>query len=175
MGNHKCCYGEYDVITAASSDWSTTGISMATQDPSLVSLVFKDVHVSVCHIHSTTPSILTCTHTHTHTHYPQPTLSTFHTHHSVVFLDSTGLLNLISHLSLSHYMWLRHETSLSLQCLNTPASDGFKALFMTPVHFEMKFDLLIQYVDHACTVSCIYTCTCIIMCTANSHCSSFQG
>jgi U3 small nucleolar RNA-associated protein 22 len=92
----------------ASSDWSTSGVSMAAPDPSL------------------------------------PSLSSFHSHHSVVFLDSSGLLNLLSHLSLSRHLWLRHEAAVSLTFLDDTPTDGFAALFMTPVSFELKFDLLLH-------------------------------
>ena len=43
-----------------------------------------------------------------------------------------------------------------MACLDNPATDGFKTLFMTPLPFEMKFDLLIQYVYRQMCVVCIY-------------------
>ena len=115
----------------------------------------------------------------------QPPLPSFHSHHSVIFVDSSGLLNVLCHLSLSRYTWLRHEAAVSLACLDNPATDGFRALFMTPVPFQMKFDLLIQYVENktsqlcttqkcalkicintiivACEVSCALYCTYIYL------------
>ena len=73
----------------------------------------------------------------------QSSLSVYHAHYPVVFLDSQGL-NLLAHCSLSHYHWLQHEANTSMTCLDSPTSNEFQALFLIPVAFEMKFDVLFQ-------------------------------
>ncbi len=73
-----------------------------------------------------------------------PSLDVFHSGYAVVFVDSSGLLNLCADVSRESYRWLQHEASLALQFLDDPTSRGFEALFMKPVPIEQKFDVLCQ-------------------------------
>ena len=79
--------------------------------------------------------------THSHT---QPSLDSFHSSFDVVFVDSSGYLNLCAGVSRERYQWLKHEASLALSYLDDPAINGFEALFMTPLPHLHKFDLLCQ-------------------------------
>lgn len=69
-------------------------------------------------------------------------LPVFHSAYDVVFLDSSGVLNLCADVSKERYRWLKHEASLALGFLDDHTSQGFEALFMRPVPMEQKFDLL---------------------------------
>ena len=74
----------------------------------------------------------------------KPSLIAFHSAHDVVFLDSSGLLNLCADISHGKYHWLKHEAALALELLDEPTTHGFEALFMRSVPLEQKFDNLYQ-------------------------------
>ncbi len=73
-----------------------------------------------------------------------PPLSAFHSAYDVVFVDSTGLLNLCADMSVEQFMQLCHEAQLSMQFLDSAAGNVFDSLFMRPVNFVEKFDTLVQ-------------------------------
>lgn len=79
-------------------------------------------------------------------HYPSsaPPLDAFHSSYDVVFLDSSGALNLCADVSKETYRWMQHEASLALELLDDSTSHGFKALFMKSLPIEQKFDVLCQ-------------------------------
>ena len=74
----------------------------------------------------------------------QPPLASFHSSFDVVFLDSSGYLNLCGCVSRGRFLWLRHEAQLGMALLDDTAVSGFEALFMRPVTFVQKFDALCQ-------------------------------
>ena len=74
-----------------------------------------------------------------------PPLSSFHAAFDVVFVDSTGFLNVCADMSKERYRWLQHEASLALKLLDDSTSHGFQALFMTTMPVEQMFDILYRY------------------------------
>ena len=76
--------------------------------------------------------------------YIQPSLQSFHAAFDVVFLDSTGLLNLCGEMSGDRFHWLSHEAAIALGLLDDPTTNGFQQLFMKPHPPELKFDVLCQ-------------------------------
>eukprot|EP00118_Oscarella_pearsei_P016238 m.153613 g.153613 ORF g.153613 m.153613 type:complete len:984 (+) comp38622_c1_seq1:233-3184(+) len=71
-----------------------------------------------------------------------PSLEEFHHHFDVVFVDSSGLLNLCADMKKDNYQNVGHEAKLALQFLSNAAIDGFDTLFLNPVEFSMKCDQL---------------------------------
>lgn len=71
-----------------------------------------------------------------------PSLASFHSSFDVVFLDSSGYLNLCSCVSRDRFLWLQHEAQLGMAFLDDTAVSGFEALFMRPVAMVQKFDAL---------------------------------
>jgi len=72
----------------------------------------------------------------------QPPLSCFHAAYEVVFVDSSGFLNVCASVSKERYRWLQHEASRALKLLDDSSTRGFQALFMTPMPMEHTFDVL---------------------------------
>ncbi|XP_050403291.1 nucleolar protein 6 [Patella vulgata] len=58
----------------------------------------------------------------------------------VVFLDTTGLVNICSTLNKSLFQRVIHEAKLSADYLTGKTSEAFDLLLMTPVTFDRKFD-----------------------------------
>ncbi len=75
---------------------------------------------------------------------PCPLVSSFHSAYDVVFLDSTGLLNVCAAMSTEQFRQLQHEARLSMQCLDSTTVNAFEALFMKPVNLVEKCDALVQ-------------------------------
>ncbi|XP_011835415.1 PREDICTED: nucleolar protein 6 isoform X2 [Mandrillus leucophaeus] len=77
-----------------------------------------------------------------------PALADFHQAFSVVFLDSSGRLNLCADVTASTYhqgwslLWLQvqYEARLSMTLLDSRADDGFQLLLMTPKPMIRAFD-----------------------------------
>ena len=88
----------------------------------------------------------------------QPPLSSFHTAYEVVFVDSSGLLNVCASVSREKYWWLQHEASLALKLLDASSTQAFQALFMTPMPVEHTFDVLYRWVLH---LVCVCVCACM--------------
>ncbi|XP_062516518.1 nucleolar protein 6-like isoform X2 [Corticium candelabrum] len=71
-----------------------------------------------------------------------PLLDDFQQVFEVVFVDTSGFLNLCSGLTKLTYYNVRNEAQVALQLLDSSAVDGFEALFMMQVKFSMKFEQL---------------------------------
>nr|XP_012318628.1 nucleolar protein 6 isoform X2 [Aotus nancymaae] len=69
-----------------------------------------------------------------------PALADFHQAFSVVFLDSSGCLNLCADVTASTYHQVQHEARLSMMLLDSKADDGFQLLLMTPKPMIRAFD-----------------------------------
>lgn len=74
----------------------------------------------------------------------KPSLEDFHKHFEVVFIDSSGYLNLAGNLSKDLYGRVKQESLRAIQCLDNKKSDSFNFLFMK------KFPIFTQY-DHIFT------------------------
>uniref|UniRef100_A0A452SM36 Nucleolar protein 6 n=1 Tax=Ursus americanus TaxID=9643 RepID=A0A452SM36_URSAM len=69
-----------------------------------------------------------------------PALADFHQAFPVVFLDSSGCLNLCADVTASTYHQVQHEARLSMALLDSRADDGFQLLLMTPKPMIRAFD-----------------------------------
>ncbi|XP_004428412.1 PREDICTED: nucleolar protein 6 [Ceratotherium simum simum] len=69
-----------------------------------------------------------------------PALADFHQAFPVVFLDSSGRLNLCADVTASTYHQVQHEARLSMVLLDSKADDGFQLLLMTPKPMIRAFD-----------------------------------
>ncbi|XP_044943841.1 nucleolar protein 6 isoform X1 [Mustela putorius furo] len=69
-----------------------------------------------------------------------PALADFHQAFPVVFLDSSGFLNLCADVTASTYHQVQHEARLSMALLDSRADDGFQLLLMTPKPMIRAFD-----------------------------------
>ncbi|KAM8802879.1 nucleolar protein 6 [Rhynchonycteris naso] len=69
-----------------------------------------------------------------------PALADFHQAFPVVFLDSSGCLNLCADVTASTYHQVQHEARLSMVLLDSKADDGFQLLLMTPKPMIRAFD-----------------------------------
>ncbi|EHH57312.1 Nucleolar RNA-associated protein [Macaca fascicularis] len=69
-----------------------------------------------------------------------PALADFHQAFSVVFLDSSGRLNLCADVTASTYHQVQYEARLSMTLLDSRADDGFQLLLMTPKPMIRAFD-----------------------------------
>nr|KAF6434044.1 nucleolar protein 6 [Molossus molossus] len=78
-----------------------------------------------------------------------PALADFHQAFPVVFLDSSGRLNLCADVTASTYHQVQHEARLSMVLLDSKAEDGFQLLLMTPKPMIRAFD----HVLHLCPLS----------------------
>ena len=79
-----------------------------------------------------------------------PSHEAFHSAYDVVFVDSSGMLNVCADMSKERYRWLQHEAAIALRLLDDSTPHGFKALFMRPVPLEHKLDVLYQLVTCGC-------------------------
>ncbi|EPQ03522.1 Nucleolar protein 6 [Myotis brandtii] len=78
-----------------------------------------------------------------------PALADFHQSFPVVFLDSSGRLNLCADVTASTYHQVQHEARLSMVLLDSKADDGFQLLLMTPKPMIRAFD----HILHLCPLS----------------------
>ncbi|XP_045696803.1 nucleolar protein 6 [Phyllostomus hastatus] len=78
-----------------------------------------------------------------------PALADFHQAFAVVFLDSSGRLNLCADVTASTYHQVQHEARLSMMLLDSKADDGFQLLLMTPKPMVRAFD----HILHLCPLS----------------------
>lgn len=69
-----------------------------------------------------------------------PALADFYQAFPVVFLDSSGRLNLCADVTASTYHQVQHEARLSMALLDSKADDGFQLLLMTPKPMVRSFD-----------------------------------
>nr|XP_004658431.2 nucleolar protein 6 [Jaculus jaculus] len=73
-----------------------------------------------------------------------PALADFHQVFPVVFLDSSGLLNLCADVTASTYHQVQHEAQLSMALLDSKADDAFQLLLMTPKPMIRAFDHVVH-------------------------------
>ncbi|KAM6170327.1 nucleolar protein 6 isoform 2-T2 [Rhynchocyon petersi] len=73
-----------------------------------------------------------------------PTPADFHQAFPVVFLDSSGRLNLCADVTASTYHQVQHEARLSMVLLDSKAEDGFQLLLMTPKPMIRTFDHILH-------------------------------
>ncbi|XP_072815347.1 nucleolar protein 6 isoform X2 [Vicugna pacos] len=73
-----------------------------------------------------------------------PALADFHQAFPVVFLDSSGRLNLCADVTASTYRQVQHEAQLSMVLLDSRADDGFQLLLMTPKPMIRAFDHILH-------------------------------
>ncbi|XP_004372388.1 nucleolar protein 6 isoform X1 [Trichechus manatus latirostris] len=73
-----------------------------------------------------------------------PALADFHQAFPVVFLDSSGRLNLCADVTASTYHQVQHEARLSMALLDSKADDGFQLLLMTPKPMVRAFDHILH-------------------------------
>uniref|UniRef100_A0A452SLY1 Nucleolar protein 6 n=1 Tax=Ursus americanus TaxID=9643 RepID=A0A452SLY1_URSAM len=73
-----------------------------------------------------------------------PALADFHQAFPVVFLDSSGCLNLCADVTASTYHQVQHEARLSMALLDSRADDGFQLLLMTPKPMIRAFDHILH-------------------------------
>ena len=74
----------------------------------------------------------------------QPPMEAFHQSFEVVFLDSSGVLNLTASMSRSKYLQLKHEARQALALLDDSTPLGFRSLFLQQVPMLLKFDVLFK-------------------------------
>ena len=68
----------------------------------------------------------------------------FHMHYEVVFVDTTGYLNLASKMSAQTFLRVKHEAALGLNMLNDEFVDNFDQLFIKTQDSQLVFDSLIN-------------------------------
>ncbi|XP_008840690.1 nucleolar protein 6 isoform X1 [Nannospalax galili] len=73
-----------------------------------------------------------------------PSLADFHQVFPVVFLDSSGRLNLCADVTASTYHQVQHEAQLSMALLDSKADDAFQLLLMTPKPMVRAFDHIVH-------------------------------
>ncbi|KAM6182038.1 nucleolar protein 6 [Erethizon dorsatum] len=73
-----------------------------------------------------------------------PAMADFHQAFPVVFLDSSGRLNLCADVTASTYHQVQHEARLSMALLDSKADDGFQLLLMTPKPMVRSFDHILH-------------------------------
>ncbi|XP_029059010.1 nucleolar protein 6 isoform X3 [Monodon monoceros] len=73
-----------------------------------------------------------------------PALADFHQAFPVVFLDSSGRLNLCADVTASTCHQVQHEARLSMVLLDSKADDGFQLLLMTPKPMVRAFDHILH-------------------------------
>jgi hypothetical protein len=71
-------------------------------------------------------------------------LDTFHKYYQVVFLDSTGNLNVTSRMSKYTFLKLKHDAQISLNLLNDEFTDNFDELFIKNHYLAISFDCLVK-------------------------------
>ncbi|KAK6624363.1 hypothetical protein RUM44_011222 [Polyplax serrata] len=74
-----------------------------------------------------------------------PTMTQFHAHHKVVFVDATGYHNLCYAMSPFMFKRIQHEAKLALDCLNNQNVNSFQALFIAKVPFYHHFDHMVIF------------------------------
>ncbi|KAM6470906.1 nucleolar protein 6 [Liasis olivaceus] len=69
-----------------------------------------------------------------------PSLTDFHQAFQVVFVDSSGLVNLCADMTANTYKQIQFEARQSMEILDDKTVDGFQLLFMTPKPLIRTFD-----------------------------------
>ena len=73
-----------------------------------------------------------------------PSLGAFNNAFDVVLVDPSGFLNLLANMTLGAYQDLTHEATAALLLLDDRVRDGFDSMFMTPINFNTKFDVVVK-------------------------------
>jgi len=71
-------------------------------------------------------------------------LPQFMSHFPVVFLSPSGRLNICYNITIDLYKRLKHEAKLANEMLNSNSPDVFEFLFLRPVTFNDKFDVIVH-------------------------------
>ncbi len=72
------------------------------------------------------------------------TTEDFHKYYQVVFVDSSGYLNVTSKLSKNAFLRVKHEANIAIQLLKNEFLDCFDALFIYNHSLDFRFDALIK-------------------------------
>ena len=72
------------------------------------------------------------------------TVSDFHKHYDVVFIDSSGYLNICSNMNKNTFKRVKHEASLAIKFLNDQFIDSFDSLFIKKCKFFEAFDSVLR-------------------------------
>ena len=72
------------------------------------------------------------------------TIDHFHQHYAVVFLDSTGFMNITSKMSIQTFHKLKFDAKVSLSLLNDESVDNFDKIFIEMHQFSFECDSLIK-------------------------------
>jgi U3 small nucleolar RNA-associated protein 22 len=71
-------------------------------------------------------------------------LNDYHKYYDVVFIDSTGYLNLCSNMNKNTFKRVKHEATLAIKFLNDQFIDSFDALFIKKLKFFEAFDSILR-------------------------------
>jgi hypothetical protein len=80
---------------------------------------------------------------HTNGHSNGLSLTDFHKHYEVVFLDESGHLNITSKMNKSTFLRAKREAKLSIKQLNNKINDCFQSMFIHDHTLEDSFDALV--------------------------------
>ncbi|XP_054163483.1 nucleolar protein 6-like [Oppia nitens] len=64
------------------------------------------------------------------------------TYFPLVFIDISGHHNLCWDITIDQYNRLRHESKLTVECLDSTDRNSFETIFIKSISFELKFDIL---------------------------------
>lgn len=76
-----------------------------------------------------------------------PLMSDFHSSFQVVFVDSSGYLNLCANVFKSNYIHIKNECNFAVEMLDNSNMNSFPCLFLTKASFIQQFDHLINFND----------------------------
>lgn len=79
-------------------------------------------------------------------------IESFRPYFPVIFLSPSGYMNLCYNVSLDLYRRLKHEAQISFELLDENPQDSFEHLFVQPLDFNMKFDLIIHLPNYATNI-----------------------
>ncbi|XP_050422991.1 nucleolar protein 6 [Adelges cooleyi] len=77
----------------------------------------------------------------------KPSLSEFHAAFQVVFVDSTGFMNLCANVFKSNYIYIKNECNYAVEMLDNANMNSFPYLFLTKASFFQRFDHYINFND----------------------------
>ncbi|VVC45437.1 Hypothetical protein CINCED_3A008556 [Cinara cedri] len=76
-----------------------------------------------------------------------PIISDFHSAFQVVFVDSSGYLNLCANVFKSNYIHIKNECNFAVEMLDNSKMNSFSCLFLTKASFLQQFDHYINFND----------------------------
>lgn len=76
-----------------------------------------------------------------------PLMTDFHSSFQVVFVDSSGYLNLCANVFKSNYIHIKNECNFAVEMLDNSNMNSFPCLFLTKASFLQQFDHLINFND----------------------------